>query len=311
MWRRSWSYERLFLLAELIQSLLHLVELALEFVHLAARTLRFFRRFRLTACKRGEHGESLFEHLHISPDLILERPKCTDAKSLRHLFAEFALFLRQRFNRSFQKTGHQHLHTIAVKADQLPQEGDRQEALSFLVFLFEDDLRKHRARNVFAGFCVVDDEILAVLDHRCEVFERHIGTRSGIIEPPVCILFDGDRLFFFLCHVDHTFSPAQALSIANFRSYGPAVLWHRGSAVRDEASLAERPKKRQLSGIFDWQVMLTDPHGLPRMRQCQIFPPAPERDATGVSYERRHRHRERYTHPGWRIQWGICQSAGP
>ncbi len=51
-----------------------------------------------------------------------------------------------------------------------------------LVFLFEDDLGQYRAGDVIAGLGVVDEEILAVLDHRREVLERHIGARAGIIE---------------------------------------------------------------------------------------------------------------------------------
>ena len=104
--------------------------------------------------------------------------------------------------------------------------------------------------------------------------------------------------------------PCPGFEHSQFPLMWATVLWHRGSAACGEASLAERPKKRQLSGIFDWQVRLTDQRGLPRMRQCQKPPPAPELDATGASDERRHRHRERCPHPGWRIQWGIRQSAG-
>src|SRR5262249_57583165 len=93
-------------------------------------------------------------------------------------------------------------------------------------------------------------------------FERHIGTCSGIIEPPVRVLFDCDRLFFFLCHVDHTFA-CPGFEHSQFPLIWATVLWHRGSAVHGAASLAERPKKRQLSAIFDSQVMFTDPHALP------------------------------------------------
>src|SRR5262245_39719948 len=96
--------------------------------------------------------------------------------------------------------------------------------------------------------------------------------------------------------------PRPGFEHSQFPLIWATVLWHRDSAGHGAASLAERPKKRHLSTIFDRQVMLTDPHGLPRMRQCQISPPAPERDATGVSHERRHRHRKRYPYPGWRIQ---------
>ncbi len=59
----------------------------------------------------------------------------------------------------FQIARHHHLHAVAVEADQLAQEGDRQQILAaFLVFLLEDDLRQHRAGDVLAGLGVVDDE---------------------------------------------------------------------------------------------------------------------------------------------------------
>jgi hypothetical protein len=95
---------------------------------------------------------------------------------------------------------HHHLHAVAVKADQLAQEGDGQEALPFLVFLFEDDLRQYRAGDVLAGLGVVDDEILTILDHHGEVFEGHVSAGAGIIEPPVGVFLDRDRRFF-VCHV--------------------------------------------------------------------------------------------------------------
>jgi hypothetical protein len=41
---RLWTRRRLFFTAELIQPFLHFVELPLELVHFAARTLRFFCR---------------------------------------------------------------------------------------------------------------------------------------------------------------------------------------------------------------------------------------------------------------------------
>ena len=131
-------------------------------------------------------------------------PKPTHAEGLRHLLAEFALLAGERLHRLFEIARHQHLHAVAVEADQLAQEGDRQQALAFLVFLLEDDLRQHRAGDVLAGLGVVDDEILARLDHGGEVFERHVGAGAGVVEPPVGVFLDCDRLFF-VCHVVHAF----------------------------------------------------------------------------------------------------------
>ena len=113
----------------------------------------------------------------------------------------------QRLHRLFEEARYQHLHAIAVKADQLPQEGDRQQALAFLVFLLKDDLRQHRARDVFARLGVEHDEILAALDHDSQVLKRDVGAGPGIVETPVGVFLDCDRLFF-VCHVDHV-PPAQ------------------------------------------------------------------------------------------------------
>ena len=71
--------------------------------------------------------------------------------------------------------------------------------LALLVFLLEDDLREHRAGDVFAGFGVVDHEVFAGLDHGGEVFERHIGAGAGVVEAPIGVLLNGDRL----CSLTH------------------------------------------------------------------------------------------------------------
>jgi len=98
---------------------------------------------RLAAAREGrrEHGEGLLEHFHVAADLLFERAETTDAEGLRDLLAEFALLAGERLHRLLEEARHHHLHAVAVEADQLPQEGDRQKALAFLVFLFKDDLR--------------------------------------------------------------------------------------------------------------------------------------------------------------------------
>src|SRR6185437_13932069 len=109
--------ERLFLAAELIEPRLHLVELALELVHLAAGAWRLVarrlvrRRFGLAAREgRREHPESLLEHFHIPPHLLLERAETAGAEGLRHLLAEFALLAGERLHGLFEKARHHHLH---------------------------------------------------------------------------------------------------------------------------------------------------------------------------------------------------------
>src|SRR5262249_17216263 len=89
------------------------------------------------------------------------------------------------------------------------------------------------------------------------------------------------------------------------------VLWHRGRVEHSARSLAERPKKPQLSRIFERQVMLTGPHGRRGCGGAKNRVPPRTSTVKGVSDERRHRHRECRPHPGRRIQWGICEPAGP
>ena len=54
---------------------------------------------------------------------------------------------------------------------------------------------EHRPGNIFAGLGVIDDKIFAGLDHGGEVFERDVGARTGVVEPPVGVLFDCDGRF--------------------------------------------------------------------------------------------------------------------
>ena len=145
--------------------------------------------------ERREHREGALEHLHVAADLVLERAERAAAEGLRHLVAELLLLAGERVDRDFEIARHQHLHAVAVEADQLAQECDRQQVLPLLVLLLEDDLGQHRAGDVLAGLGVVDDEILARLHHDGEVFERHIGAGAGVVEPPVGVFLDGDRFF--------------------------------------------------------------------------------------------------------------------
>ena len=129
--------------------------------------------------------------------MLFQRRERRSAEGVGQLLAEFFLLARQRVDRLFEIFRHHHLHAVAVEADQLAQEGGRQQVLAGLVFLLEDDLRQHRAGDVVAGLGVVDEEILALLHHRREVFERHIGAGAGIIEPPVRVFLDRGGLVRF------------------------------------------------------------------------------------------------------------------
>src|SRR5262245_24825059 len=86
----------LVLVAQAVETPLHLLHLALEIVDLDAaaaaacfaagrRLVRLGRRLSLPPRERREHGESALEHLHVPPHLILERAERAAAERLRHL----------------------------------------------------------------------------------------------------------------------------------------------------------------------------------------------------------------------------------
>src|ERR1035438_4226585 len=76
--------------------------------------------------------------------LLLDRSEPSGAEGLRDLLAKFALLAGERLHRLLEEARHHHLHAVAVETDQLPQEGDRQQALAFLVLLLEDDRSEER-----------------------------------------------------------------------------------------------------------------------------------------------------------------------
>src|SRR5579862_6065199 len=198
----------------------HLVELAFEIVDLAAGFGRWLFRLRRAAGvlafaprERREHGKGALEHFHVSPHRFLQRAEWAAAEGLGHLIAEFFLLAGQRLDGDFEIARHQHLHAVAIEPDQLAQDGDRQQVLPFLVLLLENDLGQYRPRDLLTGLGVVDDEILAALDHGGKVFERHIGARTGVIEPPVGVFLDRDRLGGFGRGIGHwAATPAGLLS---------------------------------------------------------------------------------------------------
>src|SRR5262249_45186523 len=87
---------------------------------------------------------------------------------------------------------HEALQGVAVEADQLAQELDRQEALALGLFL-EDNLGKDRAGDVFAGAGIAHLELGSFLHHLSEMVERHITRGLGVVESAVRILLDDAR----------------------------------------------------------------------------------------------------------------------
>src|SRR5262245_29251984 len=115
--------------AQAVEALLHLFHLALEVVVFAAASLgallglgRLARASTLAARERCEHREGALEHLHVPAHLLLDGAEPAHAERLRHLLAELLLLARERVDRDLEIARHQHLHAVAVKADELAQE---------------------------------------------------------------------------------------------------------------------------------------------------------------------------------------------
>ena len=213
----------------------------------------------------------------------------------RNLLAEFRLLPGERIDRHFEVARHHHLHAVAVEADQLAQEVDRQEVLpAFLVLLLEDDLGQHRAGDVLVGLGVVDHEILAGLHHGGEVFERHIGAGAGVVEPPVGVFLDGDRLVG-LGHALVTSPEAgapPAASIPQAKIGGFCRAGHRFVQCATLAGTFRRTIKEP-----------TYSRGPPALRARS--------KTRSFRNERRYRHRQRGPHAGRRVQRGAFRPAGP
>ena len=70
-----------------------------------------------------------------------------------------------------------------------------------LVFFLEDDLRQHRAGDVFARARVANLELDALLHHLAKMIEGDITGGLRVVEAPVGVFLDDDRagrLFRFL-----------------------------------------------------------------------------------------------------------------
>ena len=116
-------------------------------------------------------------------------------KAPAKVLAEPLLLLGQRLQADLQIARHQALDAVAVEADQLAQEGDRQQGLAaHAALLLDDDLGQHRVGQVVAGLGVENHEIPLAFHHRRQIIERHVGARLGIVEPPVGVFLDDDRL---------------------------------------------------------------------------------------------------------------------
>ena len=71
------------------------------------------------------------------------------AVHLARLLLHALLDIHERLHVLLEEIAHHALHRVAVKTDDLPQEGNGQKRLALFAFLFEDDLRQHTAGDVF------------------------------------------------------------------------------------------------------------------------------------------------------------------
>jgi hypothetical protein len=112
----------------------------------------------------------------------------------RELGAHALLLLGEALQRHFQIRRQEGLHRVAVEADQLAEELDRQQVLAAAaVFLFEDDLGQDRAGDVVVGLGVIDHEVDALLHHVRQVFEGDVRGRRCVVEATVGVFLDDRR----------------------------------------------------------------------------------------------------------------------
>ena len=143
--------------------------------------------------KGRQHLQRALEQRHVLLAHLLELAEREDAEGRLQALAHLLLVAVERDHRLFEVTGHQKLHAVAVEPDQLAQKADRQQVLALLLLL-DDDLGQHRAGDVLAGLGVMSDEIAALLDQLGEIVERDIAARRRVVEPPVGVFLDDDRL---------------------------------------------------------------------------------------------------------------------
>ena len=144
-----------------------------------------------------KHRKGALKQFHVPAHLFFQGSERTRSECLRHVFAKFFLLAGERRDRGFKEFRNHHLHIVAIETDQLAHERDGQEVLPGLALLLENDLREHRTGDILARFGIVDGEILAALDHCGEILQRHIGAGSGIIQAPIGVFLDDNRLFGF------------------------------------------------------------------------------------------------------------------
>ncbi len=146
----------------------------------------------IAEAERREHAHGAVEHGQVLRDLLVEITEAgRAAEGCLELRAETFLLLGEAVEGHFQVGRQQVLHAVAVEADQLAQELDRQQVLA-AAFLFENDLGQYRAGDVVTALGIEHDEVDALAHHVAQVVQRDVGRGRGIVEPAVGVLLDDD-----------------------------------------------------------------------------------------------------------------------
>lgn len=123
------------------------------------------------------------------------------------MIADLILIACEHIHAVFKVFGNHPLQIVAIKADQLAQKANGKKVLlTRFVFFFDNDLRENGARDVIAGFGIIDVKGFARLDHRGEILQRDIRTGRRVVQATVGVFLDGDALLGRLCA--HDFVPA-------------------------------------------------------------------------------------------------------
>ena len=113
-------------------------------------------------------------------------------RTRRHVLAHLLLVLRERTHRVLEVARHQSLQAVAVEADELPQEADRQQVLpplpssSTMIWVSTERVM---SSPVLASWTT---NSRALLDHLAQMVERHVAAGGGVVEPPVGVFLDPD-----------------------------------------------------------------------------------------------------------------------
>src|SRR5258708_11726331 len=102
---------------------------------------------------------------------------------------------RQSLDRSIEIGRHHFLHGVAIETDQPTHEGDGQQILAALSFLFRDDMPENRPSDIVAGSRIVNDEIVTTFRHAREAFEIFVGAGLCVVETPITVFLDNDCVY--------------------------------------------------------------------------------------------------------------------